>query len=566
MHKRSGSDGAEEGAPPSGAAVSGTPVSGTSLPGALANAVQDGSPHSTSLWMDTAETPELPPLGKHLRTDVCVVGAGIAGLTTAWRLARLGKSVVVLDQQGLKGGQTARTSGHLCSALDDRFFELEKLHGVQGARLAAQSHAAAVDMIEAICREEDIKCGFARVDGYLVQGTGDDRAGILDREYDAARRAGLDCERVPGAPGALGVFGDALRFRHQAQFHALRYLDGLARAFQRLGGQLYRATVIRVDGDHEGESAVTENGLHVDSDAIVVATHVPFNDRLVMHTKQAAYRSYVIAARVDDDAVPMALLWDTLDPYHYVRVAQEGGVTWLIVGGEDRKVGQDEAPIAHFAELERWTRQHFPMAGPVDYRWSGQIIEPVDSLAFIGRNPGLGKRDVFIATGDSGNGLTHGTLAGMLLADQISGHEPPWAELYAPDRRTLRAADEYLKENLNFVPYYGDWLRAGDRDHVTELAAGEAAVLREGLHRIAAWRDGEGELHLHSATCPHLGCVVHWNAAECSWDCPCHGSRFDPRDGSRLNGPADRGLNPISPAALRPPLVRDDTMPGRHRR
>lgn len=504
---------------------------------------------SVSLWMDTTDTVELPPLNEHLHTQVCIVGAGIAGLTTAWRLARLGIPVVVIDEHGLRGGQTARTTGHLCNALDDRYFELEQLHGLERARLAAQSHTMAVDTIEAICLAEDIDCGFSRVDGYLVQSRGDERAGILDREYEAARRAGLDCERLPAAPGPLSVFGDALRFRNQAQFDAVRYLEGLARAVLRMHGRLYRALVHTVEGHEDGTSVITDRGLHVDGEAVVVATHVPFNDRLVMHTKQAAYRTYVIAARVDAASVPAALLWDTLDPYHYVRVAHAGNATWLLVGGEDRKVGQDQEPTAHFAELERWMREYFPMTGEIGYRWSGQIIEPIDSLAFIGRNPG-GARNVFIATGDSGNGLTHGTIAGLLLADEItgrdvSGHAPAWAELYAPDRRTLRAADTFLKENLNFVPYYGDWLRRGDIDDPAQLGNGEAAVLREGLHRIAAWRDDDGQLHLHSATCPHLGCVVHWNAVECSWDCPCHGSRFDPRDGARLNGPADRGLAPV---------------------
>lgn len=508
-----------------------------------------GEHGTVSLWMDTGDILDLAPMPGHLDTQVCVVGAGIAGLTTAYRLAKLGKAVVVLDERGLLGGQTARTTGHLCSALDDRFFELEKLFGEDGARLAAQSHAIAVDTIESICHAEGIDCDFARVDGYLVQGRGDERAGILDREYDAAVRAGLECERVPGALGALAALGDALRFRRQAQFHSVRYLDGLARAIVRMGGQLFGARVCAVDGDND-TGVTTDRELRVNSEAVVVATHVPFNDRLTMHTKQAAYRTYVIALRIDD-SVPNALLWDTLDPYHYIRRVDDRNGSWLLVGGEDRKVGQDDDPQARFAELESWTRGYFPMAGEVGYRWSGQIVEPVDSLAFIGPNPGR-PRNVYIATGDSGNGLTHGTIAGLLLADQITGRDSPWTELYSPDRKNLRASDEFLKENLNVVPYYSERLGGADIDRLGDLGPGEAKVLRDGLQQIAAWRDDEGELHLHSAICPHLGCVVHWNAVETSWDCPCHGSRFDPRDGAPLNGPADRGLAPGRPAAMQP--------------
>jgi glycine/D-amino acid oxidase-like deaminating enzyme/nitrite reductase/ring-hydroxylating ferredoxin subunit len=507
----------------------------------------NGENGSVSLWMDTAETPELEPLRASNSAQVCVVGVGIAGLTTAYRLARSGKDVLVIDQRGLRGGQTARTTGHLCNALDDRFYELEKLHGQHGAHLAAQSHASAVDAIEMLCTSEGIDCDFARVDGYLVQGAGDERAGILDREYEAANRAGVECERVPGAPGALAVFGDTLRFRHQARFHALRYITGLAGAIERRGGRLHCATAAEVEGGKHAH-VITQEGHRIDCDSIVIATHVPFNDRLVLHTKQAAYRTYVIALRIAAGAVPDALLWDTLDPYHYTRIqgdSAERGSDWLIVGGEDRKVGQDETPEQHFAELERWAREHFPMAGEIGYRWSGQIIEPIDSLAFIGRNPGRAD-NVFVATGDSGNGLTHGTIAGLLIAELVQGRDAPWADLYAPDRKTLRATDEFLRENLNFVPYYGELLSGGDVDSYSNIGAGEAAILRDGLHKIAAWRDDEGELHLHSAVCPHLGCVVHWNSAECSWDCPCHGSRFDARSGARLNGPADRGLDPIA--------------------
>ena len=499
---------------------------------------------SLSLWMATADMPRFAPLEADAHARVCVVGAGIAGLTTAYRLAQAGVDVVVLDEYDLVGGQTARTTGHLCSALDDRFYELEKLHGEDGARIAAQSHTAAVDAIERICTEEDIDCGFARVDGYLVQGEGDRHAGVLDREYDAALRAGLDVERVPGAPGALAVFGDALRFRNQARFHALEYLAGLARAVARLGGRIHTGTrVVAVDGG-DNAGATTANGARVQADAVVVATNVPFNDRLAVHTKQAAYRTYVLALRIPPDSVPDALLWDTLDPYHYVRIAHARNGTWLLVGGEDRKTGQDEAPLARYEVLEHWAREHFPMAGEAGYRWSGQVIEPIDSLAFIGRNPGLAD-NVFIATGDSGNGLTHGTIAGLLLSDLIGGRDSPWRELYAPNRRTLRAAGEFLRENLNFVPYYGELATGGDIEGVQALEPGAGAILRHGLHKIAAFRDDAGELHLHSAVCPHLGCVVHWNGVERSWDCPCHGSRFDAYDGERLNGPADRGLTPV---------------------
>jgi glycine/D-amino acid oxidase-like deaminating enzyme/nitrite reductase/ring-hydroxylating ferredoxin subunit len=500
---------------------------------------------SRSLWMATADPPVFAPLSADAHARVCIVGAGIAGLTTAYRLAQSGVEVIVLDESDLHGGQTARTTGHLSDALDDRYARIEDLHGEAASRLAAHSHFVAIDAIERLCRDEGIDCGFARVDGFLVRGEGDPHADVLAREYDAARRAGLAVERVASAPGAYAPFGEALRFPQQARFHALEYLAGLARAVVRLGGRIHTGT--RVDSVDGGDNAgaTTSNGSRVQAESVVVATNVPFNDRLAIHTKQAAYRTYVIAMRLDPGAVPDALLWDTLDPYHYVRTAQARNGTWLVVGGEDRKTGQDEAPLVRFEVLESWAREHFPMALDVGYRWSGQVIEPIDGLAFIGRNPGF-EDNVYIATGDSGNGLTHGTIAGMMIADLIVDGESAWRALYAPNRRNLRATDEYLRENLNFVPYYSDWVSAGEIEALEALPAGEGAVLRRGLHKVAAWRDDGGGLHLHSAVCPHLGCVVHWNGAERSWDCPCHGSRFDAADGHRLNGPADRGLAPLA--------------------
>jgi Rieske Fe-S protein len=236
------------------------------------------------------------------------------------------------------------------------------------------------------------------------------------------------------------------------------------------------------------------------------------------------------------------LLWDTCDPYHYVRVhpapggSTEGDYELLIVGGEDHKTGQEAgSERARHRSLEHWMRQRFPMAGPVVYRWSGQVMEPVDGVAFIGRNPG--DKHVFIHTGDSGMGMTHGALGGILNADLITGRENAWESLYDPSRRTLRSAQEFLKENLNVAAQYGDWVSPGDVADETEIPAGEGAVVRAGMKKIAVYRAPDGTLHRRSASCTHLGCVVRWNGVEKSWDCPCHGSRFDAMGGV-LNGPA----------------------------
>ena len=497
-----------------------------------------------SAWMDVA-APDYAPLGEDTAADVCIVGAGIAGMTTAYALAGEGRNVVVLDDGPVGGGMTRRTTAHLTNAIDDRYFHLERLHGRNGARQAAESHTTAIDRIESIVREERIDCGFERVDGYLIAAA-DTPAGFLDRELAAAQRAGLaDVTAVARAPIDAFDTGRCLRFPRQAQFHPAKYLAGLARALERRGGRIFCSTHASAIRGGVAAHVVTTAGRTVSADAIVVATNTPINDIVTIHTKQDPYSTYVVAARVPRGSVAKALYWDTANPYHYVRLHDDGVDELLIVGGEDHKSGQAHDGNERFARLEQWMRERFPAAGAVMLRWSGQVMEPMDGVAFIGPNPGDAST-VYIATGDSGMGMTHGTIAGMLLTDLIVGRASPWAALYDPSRKMLRAPVEYAKENLNVAAQYvEDYLGGGDVDSVDALAPGQGAVLRRGLSKIAAYRDYDGMLHEHSAVCPHLGCIVTFDDIEKTWDCPCHGSRFD-RYGRVIVGPANRDLAPSS--------------------
>lgn len=477
---------------------------------------------------------------------MCVIGAGIAGLTTAYLLAREGKAVIVLDDGPIGGGMTARTTAHLTNALDDRFYELERLFGEEGSRLAAQSHTAAIDRVEAIVNEEKIDCEFERVEGYLFIPP-DGRMKVLDDELPAAHRAGLtEVRRIERAPLESFDTGSCLHFPRQAQFHPLKYLTGLAHAIERDGGKIFTGT--HADGIEGGPDAhvTTASGYKIKAQAIVVATNTPVNDRIAIHTKQGPYTTYVIGARIPKGSVPSILLWDApadlWDPYHYIRVENADGYDVLIVGGEDHKTGQQHDGAQRWGKLEQWTRNRFPMLEGIEYRWSGQVMEPVDGLAFIGRNP-LDADNVFIATGDSGMGMTHGTIAGMLLTDLIMKRPNPWMELYDPSRKTLGAAKDFAQENVNVMGQYTKLLTPGDVESVEQVQKGTGAILRSGLTKVAVYRDEDGTLHNMSAVCTHLGCVVTWNAAERTWDCPCHGSRFD-RYGSVINGPANRDLPP----------------------
>jgi glycine/D-amino acid oxidase-like deaminating enzyme/nitrite reductase/ring-hydroxylating ferredoxin subunit len=509
-------------------------------------------PKRTSLWIDTAGTFATEPLTSDIAPDICVVGAGIAGLTTAYLLAREGHSVVVIDGGRVGGGQTAMTTAHLSYVIDETFKEMLRLHGPDGSRLACESHRMAIDRIETICREEHIDCSFERVDGYLFLGKGH-KEGELADEMEAARAVGAKVSREANAPVVGFKSGPCLHFVDQAQFHPLKYLRGLGDAFQRRGGRIYSQTKAIAAEGNANAHVKTAAGHIITAGSIVVATNSPFNDLLAIHTKQAPYHTYAIGARVAIDAITHALYWDTEDPYHYIRLQRTterdlGGdtddmVDVLIVGGEDHKAGQAQDADARFGRLEQWMRDHFPAAGTVEFRWSGQVMESVDGLAFIGRNP-LDADNVYIATGDSGMGMTHGTIAGMLITDLIQRRQNPWQELYDPTRVRTGAAVEWVKENLNVALQYTSWFTGGDVASIDQIAPGDGAVIVDGGRKIATYRDEHGAVHKRSAVCPHLGCIVRWNPAASTWDCPCHGSRFD-KLGAVMNGPSPSDLRKV---------------------
>ncbi len=495
---------------------------------------------SKSLWMEITKLPTTGKLKTNLRTEVCVVGAGISGMTTAYLLACEGKKVVVLDKGKVAGGETCRTTAHLANAIDDRYVRIEKIHGEEGARLAAESHTAAIDLIEAICKKEEIRCDLRRLDGYLFTPPGE-KSDLLQKELEAAHRAGLSkVKLLDKIPVPRLSDGPCLLFPRQAQIHPTKYLGGLTAAFLEKGGRVYSdALVTSVEG---GEKAVvkTKSGYEIKCEAVVVASNTPLNDRFIIHTKQEAYRTYAIGFHIPQGSIPIALYWDTLDPYHYIRVQHEEERSVLIVGGEDHRTGQSADETEALKRLEAWAREHFPQVGEALFKWSGQVEETVDGLAYIGRNP-QDEANVYIATGDSGMGMTHGTIAGKLITDLILGRENPWAKLYDPARKTVRSLSEWVKGNFNTVLQYGDYLTPGEVKSPEDVPMGEGAVVRRGLEKVAVFRDEAGKTHEMTAVCPHLGGIVRWNTEEKTWDCPCHGSRFTCK-GSVISGPATEGL------------------------
>jgi glycine/D-amino acid oxidase-like deaminating enzyme/nitrite reductase/ring-hydroxylating ferredoxin subunit len=499
---------------------------------------------TVSYWEESADGLKNGSLNDSVQSDVCIIGGGISGLTTAYLLTKAGKRVVVIDDGTIGGGETSRTTAHLSNAIDDRIYRIEKWHGAEKARLAVESHGAAIDAIERIVAEESIDCDFLRVDGYLFDAP--DGEDDLTEELEAAHRVGYtEVERVEHLAVKGFKAGAALRFPRQGQFHVLKYLAGLARAIENGGGLIFSNTRA-VEWTGEGSPSVkTADGQTIRARSIVLATNYAMMSK--MFAKLPAYRTYVIGARIPKETVEKALFWDTLDPYHYVRTQPEDGYDVLIVGGEDHRTGQEGEDREQFERLWQWTQAHFPAAEEVLHQWSGQVFETHDGLAFIGRYSDS-EPNVYMITGDSGMGMTHGTLGGMLVSDLILERAGAWAEVYEPSRIMTQSITEAVPEIISSTVPYVDWLKGGDVASVDEIEPGEGAIISRGTTKIAAYRDEEGKLFKRSAVCTHMGCIVQFNRTEKTWDCPCHGSRFG-TDGHPINTPAFMPLEKLGEEA-----------------
>jgi len=498
---------------------------------------------TSSFWYDDVGLEKRPPLTQDTDCDLLVVGSGIAGLSTAYEAARWGWKVVVIDRQETIGGvMTPRTTAHLSSELDDYYHHLIDAVGEDAARLYHDSQVAAINRVEAICSDEGIDADFKRLDGILVPAE-EAHQTDLEKEYEACRSIGVEVEWADQAPIPMPPGARALRFPDQARFHPLKYLRGLIAAIEGRQGRIYGSTVY-VDHREEDDGVVieTEAGLRILARAAVFATNSPVNDKVTLHTKQVPDRTYVIAGPVPKRSVPDALIWDTLDAYHYVRLQPLGpDEDLLIVGGEDHRTGEATDMDRRLEHLEAWTRQRWPMFGQVRYRWSGQVLEPVDFMPYSGRNPG--NRHIYVHTGDSGQGMTNGVAGALNIAALLFEQKARFAHIFEPSRKPKAGTSlaEFLTSRVDDVKNFAEYVTGGDVGSSDELKPGEGAIIRRGAKKIATYRNEDGTVVERLASCTHVGCIVHWNSFEKCWDCPCHGSWFQP-DGTVINGPAIKPL------------------------
>jgi glycine/D-amino acid oxidase-like deaminating enzyme/nitrite reductase/ring-hydroxylating ferredoxin subunit len=477
---------------------------------------------------------------QHLKVDVAVIGAGFTGLTAATELCLAGKSVAVLDMTEIGGGESNLSTAQMTELLDTRYHELVSKFGKTGAALAARASRDSIDWAErhAASRKE---CRFQRLPAFLFSEKREDEQ-ELDRECLAAIQSGVHAQRVTTLPPQLKAIS-AMCVDNQAQIDPRQYLHGLARRLVEKAARIFEHTRIASIEDGTPCTITTTNGAVVKAGDCIVATHTPICNMLFLHTKLAAYRTYVVAARFPEGGFPEGLYYDMNDPYHYIRTdTDKSGNLVLIVGGEDHKTGDDEDPEPRYRRLQQYVSERFGLRD-FDFHWSGQVLKPIDGLPYIGRNSA--SEHLYVGTGYNGNGTTFGTLAGMIITDLILGRSNPYSELFEARRISpIAGAKDFIVENSDALAHFiGDRLKSPAKS-LDDVPAGEGRIVELDGTRAAVYRGEDGEMHAVSAVCTHVGCIVHWNNSEKTWDCPCHGARYSPT-GKVINGPATKDLRAL---------------------
>lgn len=501
--------------------------------------------NTTPYWIDSVSLPEFPQLERDENANVVVIGGGITGVTAAYLLKRAGCRVILLERGRCATLDSGHTTAHLTHVLDTPLHALVDTFGGDNARAAWEASKAAIDQIATNISRERIDCEFRTVPGFLHAPISGEDGGseFLKKDAEIADHFGFPARFVESVPlmNRPGV-----EFGNQALFHPRKYIGGLLRTIPGDGSAVF---------EHSAVEEITERPLTVRSgrarvrcDYVVIATHTPLRGHsammaaILLQTKLFLYTSYVVGAKIARGVVPDAMFWDTSDPYHYLRVDHHRDHDYVIFGGCDHKTGQETDTLSVYRELERVLKTLLPDT-VADRHWSGQVVETPDGLPYIGETA----ENQFAATGFSGTGMTFGTLGGMMAADAYLERDNPWKELFSPARKAIRSGKlDYAKENADY-PYYlvRGWLSHAEDDSVQAVGRGEGKILSLDHHKVAAYRDEEGHVTLLSPVCTHLRCIVRWNAAEKTWDCPCHGSRFK-ATGEVIAGPAEEDLRKIS--------------------
>ncbi|HLP05609.1 MAG TPA: FAD-dependent oxidoreductase [Paludibacter sp.] len=495
-----------------------------------------------SLWQ--ADMPGYVPVSRDFPLelfDVAIIGGGITGLATAVQLQKNGKKCVVVEKSTIGFGSTGGTTAHFNTFFDTTYDQVQKDFGKENAWLLHEAAIEALNTLESNIRDYNIACDFEYKDAYLFA-KDKKQAEELDRIVKASQEAGL---RIAYSGDILidRPFEKAALIEQQAQFHPVRYVYALANAFEKGGGVILQGCMMESFDDDELPITVKTSSGVIHSRQLVFATHIPPGLN-ILHFRCAPYRSYVLAVKLKNDAYPGGLVYDMDVPYHYYRTQRIGGQQYLVFGGEDHKTGHDEDAYSHFGNLETYLGTHFDLE-EVSYRWSSQFYEPGDGLAYIGRFPGHSE-NVFVATGFGGDGMPYSHMAAKLLGDLILHGQSRYEKLFDPGRiKPIAGFSSFVSENADVIKeFIAKRISIEKVENLDELAPGEARIIRYKGEQIAVYRNDSGILMAIDPVCTHARCIVQWNNAEKTWDCPCHGARYTV-EGEILTGPATRKLGEI---------------------
>lgn len=504
----------------------------------------DGSVHgtNTSYWMDTTATTSYDRLEATEKVETAILGGGIVGITAAYHLTRAGRNVAVLERDRVVTGTTGHTTAKLTSLHGLRYRKLVERMGERRAQQYATANERAIDDVETIAQRHDIDCDFERLPA-VTYVSNRERTDRIRDEVTVARQLGLPASYAESSELPVNMAA-AVRFADQAQFHPRKFLLGLATEIEERGGHIYEETPA-TDVSSDQQFRVETPAGTITAEHVIVATHFPIVDKWAFFARVYPKQSYVLAVTFSDSS-PEEMYYRTGESYFSVRPLPDDAASTALVGGQNHRTGHGGKTRKRYRNLERELRSRFDVES-VDYRWSTQDFVSIDGVPFVGTHQPFGN-DAYVATGFGGWGMTNGIAAGRLLADRVLDRDTPWGDVYRPSRLTIDGTlREFVSHNTesarHLVEEYLKPRRSGMHDQVTR---GEAAVLDSSDGPVGVYRDEDGEIHAVSAVCTHMGCVVNWNDAERSWDCPCHGSRFGV-DGTVIDTPAIDDLERYSP-------------------
>ncbi|MDO9522069.1 MAG: FAD-dependent oxidoreductase [Pseudohongiella sp.] len=486
-------------------------------------------PKNESYWNDTARQTNYPTLSADLETDIVIIGGGIVGVTTARLLADQGIRVVVLEAQKIGRQATGRSTAKVTSQHGLLYQKLEHKFNLRQALIYAEAQEYGLAEIRRLTEKYNIDCDLEQADAYTYTCLAEHRA-ELEKEAGLAEKLGLPASLVKDTELPFQVVG-AVLYERQASFHPTRYVIGLAETLAQDGCEIYENSAVL---EWEPNLVKTRSG-SVKAKHVVMATHLPLGMVGGYYTRAFPDAEPVIAAPIKQKLTGMYINVET--PSYSIRTHQhENGQTYAIVTGTRYKPGDTVAEQKNFADIENWLRQNFG-AETISHRWTNEDYTSMDSAPFVGWSSTIGE-DYLVATGFAGWGLTNGTAAAMMIRDLIMNKDNPWQELFNAKRiKPLAGGAKVLKESAAVVANLAKG-HLGTHPQVTEdLLPGEAGVRKYDGDKFAVYRDEEDQLHIVSAVCTHMGCVLGWNATDKTWDCSCHGSRFA-LDGTVLHGPA----------------------------